>query len=202
MRSSSSIAFSPVRQGAPQANRRCARRTSSGLTHTNNAHYDAKDNRGDRTTRLGVAAGNRRCRRIRSITAVSSMIAIGARRPPAPGQLQDFVKTMHDAGVKVALGNDAGTPNVPFGWGMHHEMELYVEAGLTPMDAIIAATATGAGQMPPVGEADFGTLETGRVADLIVLNADPLVDIRNTLEIDRVMRLGEWVDRSGLLPAP
>ena len=116
-------------------------------------------------------------------------------------QLLGFVKTMHDAGVKVALGNDAGTPNVPFGWGMHHEMEMYVEAGLTPMDAIVAATATGAGQMPPVGEADFGTLEGGKVADLIVLNADPLADIRNTLDIDRVMRLGEWVDRSGFVPA-
>ena len=123
-------------------------------------------------------------------------------RTAAFRQVQDFVKTMHDAGVTVALGNDAGTPNVPFGWGMHHEMELYVEAGLTPMEAIIAATATGAGQMPPVGEADFGTLVAGQVADLVVLNADPLADIRNTLEIDRVMRLGEWVDRSGLLPAP
>ena len=80
------------------------------------------------------------------------------------------------------------------------EMELYVEAGLSPMDAIVAATATGAARMPPVGEADFGTLESSKVADLIVLNADPLVDIRNTLEIDRVMRLGEWVDRSELPP--
>ena len=122
-------------------------------------------------------------------------------RKAAFQQLLDFVKTMHDAGVAVALGNDAGTPNVPFGWGMHHEMEMYVEAGLTPMDAIVAATATGAAQMPPVGEADFGTLEAGKVADLIVLNADPLADIRNTLEIDRVMRLGEWVDRSGFVPA-
>ena len=87
-------------------------------------------------------------------------------RKAAFRQVQDFVKTMHDAGVEVALGNDAGTPNVPFGWGMHHEMELYVEAGLTPMDAIVAATATGAGRMPPVGEADFGTLEAGQVADL------------------------------------
>ena len=99
-------------------------------------------------------------------------------RKAAFQQIQDFVKTMHDAGVKIALGNDAGTANVPFGWGMHHEMELYVEAGLTPMDAIVAATATGAGQMPPVGEADFGTLEAGQVADLVVLNADPLADIR------------------------
>ena len=123
-------------------------------------------------------------------------------RKAAFRQVQDFVKTMHDAGVDVALGNDAGTPNVPFGWGVHHEMELYVEAGLTPMDAIVAATATGADRMPPVGEADFGTLEAGTIADLIVLNADPLVDIRNTLEIDRVMRLGAWVDRSGVLPAP
>lgn len=121
-------------------------------------------------------------------------------RKTAFQQVQDFVKTMHDAGVKIALGNDAGTPNVPFGWGVHHEMELYVEAGLTPMDAIVAATATGAGQMPPLGEADFGTLEAGQIADLVVLNADPLADIRNTLEIDRVMRLGEWVDRSGLAP--
>ena len=123
-------------------------------------------------------------------------------RKAAFRQVQDFVKTMHDAGVEVALGNDAGTPNVPYGWGMHHEMELYVEAGLTPMDAIVAATATGAGRMPPVGEADFGTLAAGKVADLVVLNADPLADIRNTLEIDRVMRLGEWVDRSGFVPAP
>ena len=109
---------------------------------------------------------------------------------------------MHDAGVKVALGNDAGTANVPYGWGMHHEMALYVEAGLTPMQAIVAATSTGAGQMPPVGEADFGTLRAGMVADLVVLNADPLVDIQNTLEINRVMRLGEWVEREGLLPTP
>ena len=123
-------------------------------------------------------------------------------RKAAFRQVQDFVKTMHDAGVAVAAGNDAGTPNVPFGWGMHHEMALYVEAGLTPMDAIVAATATGAGRMPPVGGADFGTIEADKAADLIVLNADPLADIRNTLEIDRVMRLGEWVDRSGFMPAP
>ena len=81
---------------------------------------------------------------------------------------------------------------------MHHEMELYVEAGLSPMEAIVAATNLGASQMPPVGEADFGTLEAGKVADLIVLNADPLADITNTLDINRVMRLGKWVDRSAL----
>jgi len=116
--------------------------------------------------------------------------------------VQDFVKTLHDHGIKVALGTDSGTPNVPMGWGTHHELELYVEAGLTPMETLVAATATGASRVPPVGEADFGTLTAGMSADLIVLNADPLGDIRNTLQIDRVMLRGEWVDRDGLLPSP
>ena len=115
-------------------------------------------------------------------------------------QLQDFLKTIHDAGIQVAIGTDAGTPNVPFGWGMHREMAIYVEAGLTPMQAIVAATSTGAAQMPPLGEADFGTLVAGKVADLVVLDADPLLDISNTQKIDRVMRQGEWVDREQLLP--
>ena len=116
-------------------------------------------------------------------------------------QVQDFVKTLHDHGIEVALGTDSGTPNVPMGWGTHHELELYVEAGLTPMETLVAATATGAGRVPPVGEADFGTLTAGMSADLIVLNADPLADIRNTLQIDRVMLRGEWVDRDALLPS-
>ena len=116
-------------------------------------------------------------------------------------QVQDFVKTLHDHGIKVALGTDSGTPNVPMGWGTHHELELYVEAGLTPMETLVAATATGAGRVPPVGEADFGTLTAGMSADLIVLNADPLADIRNTLQINRVMLRGEWVDRDALLPS-
>ncbi len=116
-------------------------------------------------------------------------------------QVQDFVKTMHDAGVRIALGTDSGTPNVPMGWGVHHELELYVEAGLTPMDALVAATATSASLTATGGEAEFGTLEAGKIADLVVLDGDPLEDIRNTLRIDRVMKSGEWVQREGLLPA-
>ncbi|MBP99495.1 MAG: hypothetical protein CL477_02320 [Acidobacteria bacterium] len=123
-------------------------------------------------------------------------------RKAAFRQVQDFVKTIHDAGIKVALGTDSGTANVPMGWGTHHELELYVEAGLTPMETLVAATATGASRVPPVGEADFGTLEAGKSADLVVLDADPLADISNTLTIDRVMLRGEWVNRDGLLPTP
>ena len=64
-------------------------------------------------------------------------------------------------------------------------------ADLAIVDAIKVALGT-----------DIGTLTSGMSADLIVLDADPLADIRNTLQIDRVMLRGEWVGRDGLLPAP
>ena len=117
--------------------------------------------------------------------------------------LMAFVKTVVDAGIPVAVGTDSGASswNVPMGWGTHHELELYVEAGLTPMQAIVAATRNGANLMSR-GQSEFGTLEVGKFADLVVLNADPLADIRNIREIDRVMQGGEWVDRSVLLPTP
>ena len=59
-----------------------------------------------------------------------------------------FVKILNDAGVGVAVCTDSGAGNgswnVPQGWGTHHELQLYVEAGLTPMQAIVAVTQTGA----------------------------------------------------------
>jgi imidazolonepropionase-like amidohydrolase len=116
-----------------------------------------------------------------------------------------FVKMVSDAGVAVAVGTDSGAGNgswnVPQGWGTHHELVLYVEAGLSPMQAIVAATATGATLLSK-GDADFGTLEPGKVADLVLLDADPLVDISNTWAIDRVMQAGVWLDRASLLPMP
>ena len=84
-------------------------------------------------------------------------------------------------------------------WGTHRELQLFVEAGLTPMQAIVAATRSGA-EVLSNGEADYGTLQAGNVADLLVLDADPLVDIKNTIEIGRAMRAGTWLDRAELLP--
>ena len=121
-------------------------------------------------------------------------------RKAAFRQVQDFVKTLFDAGIKVPLGTDSGTPSVPMGWGTHHELELYVEAGLTPMEAIMAATSIGASRLPPVGAVEFGTLTKGMSADLLVLDANPLINIRNTLQIDQVMLRGSWVNRETLLP--
>ena len=85
--------------------------------------------------------------------------------------------------------------------GTHRELQLFVEAGLTPMQAIVAATRSGA-EVLFNSEADYGTLQAGNVADVFVLVADPLVDIKNTLEIDRVMQAGTWLDRAELLPVP
>jgi imidazolonepropionase-like amidohydrolase len=112
-----------------------------------------------------------------------------------------FVKTMIGAGVSVAVGTDSGSSswNVPMGWGTHRELQMYVAAGLTPMQAIVAATSAGA-QLLTQDDADYGTLEPGRAADLLLLNADPLDDIANTLDIDRVMQGGQWLDRGALMP--
>ena len=114
-----------------------------------------------------------------------------------------FVKTVSDAAVPVAVGTDSGASswNVPMGWGTHRELQLFVEAGLTPMQALVAATRTGA-EVLSQGEADYGTLQPGKMADLILLSADPLVDISNTLDIDQVMQSGIWLDRQDLMAVP
>ena len=75
-------------------------------------------------------------------------------------------------------------------------MELMVKAGLTPMQAIQAATINGARFLGL--EDQFGTLEPGKIADLIILGADPLEDIRNTRNIDEVWMNGERVNRDEL----
>ncbi len=112
-----------------------------------------------------------------------------------------FVKTLSDAGVRIAAGTDSGggTPShVPMGWGTHRELQLLVEAGFTPMQALVAGTKQGAGLLS-LGESDYGVLQPGKVADLMLLDADPLADIRNTLKIHRVMQAGKWLNRDELL---
>src|SRR5690606_240859 len=88
-------------------------------------------------------------------------------------------------GVTIALGTDGNTP-----WGPHLEMADMVEAGMTPEQVIIAATRNGAAL---VGLDDMGTLEPGKSADFIVLEADPLEDITNTRRIAAVYLRGERV---------
>jgi imidazolonepropionase-like amidohydrolase len=108
------------------------------------------------------------------------------------------LKTLHDAGVQVAFGTDSGAlPERIPGWGEHHELELMVRAGLSPMDAIVAATQKSAALIKAT---DRGTLEAGKRADLVVLAADPTADIRNTRQMVSVWHGGREIVPS--VPAP
>ena len=100
------------------------------------------------------------------------------------------------AGIPIAVGTDSGWPGQFQGLWEHREMELMVKAGLTPMQAIQAATINGARFLGL--EDQYGTLEPGKIADLIVLSADPLKDIRNSRKIDEVWMNGERVNRAEL----
>jgi imidazolonepropionase-like amidohydrolase len=76
-------------------------------------------------------------------------------------------------------------------------MSLMVEAGLSPLEVIRIATARGAARVSR-GEPEFGVLQAGKLADLVLLEADPLKDIANARKIVRVMQAGRWVDRAAL----
>ena len=101
------------------------------------------------------------------------------------------LKRLADAGVKYGFGTDTGPPARFPGYFEHLEMQLMVEAGLTPMQVIQAASRNSAEFL---GEAkNLGTLEAGHWADLIVLTRDPLADIRNTRSIEQVFIAGNRI---------
>jgi imidazolonepropionase-like amidohydrolase len=104
---------------------------------------------------------------------------------------QQNLKKLFDAGVNVGFGTDSGAvPGRIPGFAEHRELELMVEAGLTSMQAITAATGENAKLLHA---ADRGTIAAGKRADLLVLDADPLADIRNTRKIFAVYHDGRSV---------
>jgi imidazolonepropionase-like amidohydrolase len=96
-----------------------------------------------------------------------------------------IVGALHRAGVPIVAGTDQAVP----GHSLHREIELYVQAGFTPMEAIQAATIVPARVMGL--DKELGTVEKGKRADLILLNADPLADIHNTRKVEYVISNGE-----------
>ncbi len=107
-------------------------------------------------------------------------------------RLQEFLRQLLKAGGRVVTGTDA--PAVMPGASLHREMEFFVEAGLSPMQAIQAATKVGAQYLGQ--EKELGTVEEGKLADLVILRGDPLRDIRQSRSIDLVMKNGEILDTS------
>ena len=107
-----------------------------------------------------------------------------------------MVGEMNRAGVPILAGTDtaAGVRVYP-GFSLHEELELLVRAGLTPMEALQAATLN-AGKY--LGLADTGTIEKGKRADLVLLDANPLQDIKNTRKIQSVVLAGRYFSRADL----
>src|SRR4051812_35163325 len=108
---------------------------------------------------------------------------------------QRSVARLAAAGVTIALGDDTGIEKTFYGYGEHHEFELMVAAGMTPMQVIVASTKTGA-ELLKLDK--LGTLARGKSADFIVLDANPLENIGNTKKIAKVYQRGTEVDRAAL----
>jgi imidazolonepropionase-like amidohydrolase len=103
------------------------------------------------------------------------------------------LKSLSDAGVTIAMGTDSGPAGRFQGYFELMELEMMVKAGLTPKQSLLAATRDAARCMKV--EQDLGTLQPGRWADMVVLNADPLADIRNIRQISDVYIAGNRVNR-------
>jgi imidazolonepropionase-like amidohydrolase len=111
--------------------------------------------------------------------------------------VSELTARLHDAGVPLLVGTDASAPGLFPGWSTHLELELLVRTGLTPFDALVAATRTpGAFFVRHLRSRDgvlgVGTIEQGRAADLLLLDGNPLEDVRHLRRLDGVMVRGIW----------
>jgi hypothetical protein len=109
------------------------------------------------------------------------------------------VALLEKAGVPIVAGTDSPAPWVLPGAGLIHELEMLVEAGLSPKSALLAATSRAAAVLRRAGE--VGTLQSGAHADLVLLNADPLADIRHLRRLSAVYLGGGELDRPTLRKA-
>jgi imidazolonepropionase-like amidohydrolase len=112
--------------------------------------------------------------------------------------MQANLKAMQDSGAIVAAGTDAGNIGTLHGPAIHREFELMAEAGLTPREILVDATRNAA--LVFAAEPEFGTVVTGKLADLLILDADPLVDIANLRRIHRVVKGGVVLYPTEILP--
>jgi hypothetical protein len=108
----------------------------------------------------------------------------------------DTVRQAHDAGVRIVAGTDSGDTYVFPGFAIHDELAELVRAGVSPADALRSATIDAARFSGKVRE--YGSIEAGKVADMVLLDADPLTDIRSTGRISGLFFNGQYLDRAAL----
>jgi imidazolonepropionase-like amidohydrolase len=107
-----------------------------------------------------------------------------------------LVKACKAAGVPMVIGTDAGVSGVVHGFAVHDEMSLFVEAGFTPEEVLTSATRLPATWLGI--DSEIGTVEVGKRADLILLDANPLSDVKNTRKIAGVFINGQWLNKTTL----
>ena len=105
-------------------------------------------------------------------------------------QMEAFVGLAKKAGAKVVVGSHSDVPHAKRGWAYQRELELLVESGLSPMQAIVAGTMENARYFRI--EDRLGSIEPGKLADLVIVDGDPLKDISNMRRVKRVMLNGLW----------
>lgn len=108
-----------------------------------------------------------------------------------------LVKALHDAGARLLLGTDYGNPFVVPGFSLHVELRNFVDAGLSPFEAIRAGTSGAAEFMN--AEAEFGTIAAGRRADLLLIEGNPLADVSHVNKRVGVMVRGRWYSQVELM---
>lgn len=109
---------------------------------------------------------------------------------------ENNVKPLWDSGVLIATGTDAPYPGDFQGEGVHHEIELLVQSGLTPLQAITAATKNAAAIMN--ADKEWGTLEAGKLANILLIDGKPDQNINDTRRITFIMKQGEVINREQL----
>lgn len=124
----------------------------------------------------------------RTVASLDSLVAAGLRN----------VRRLRDAGIPIAVGTDAGNPGTAHGPSFYREMELLHSAGMSAANVFAAATLGGARVLGR--EHELGSIEPGKLADLLVFDADPTVDVRNVQRIRWIMKAGALHRRSALLP--
>jgi len=127
---------------------------------------------------------------------VATKELLGIQDPLIREKRFDIVGDMNKAGVKLLAGSDCGVFGVHYGFGLHDELELLVEAGLTELEALQTATINAAEYADKSDS--YGNIKIGLMADLILLEANPLDNISNTKQIYSVLSNGKFYDRQSI----